>query len=477
MKQLTVIAPSAQYIGLQGEKAAYFLGIPYAKAPLGELRFRPPQLLDLATHTIIDATRQGKSPPQRVWERPSWAAKGPVLELDEDCLNLNVFTPEVDAKSRPVIVHVFGGGFEGGSANGGYLDGEAFVAMHDVVLVRVNFRVGALGFLDLRSAMMDETLTANAGLLDLIAALKWVQTNINAFGGNPEKVTLVGLSSGAFMIASLFGVPASKGLFQRAWLMSGSASRIIAQETANAMAEKFLLEAGIKPGDKQALAECPIETLLKAQTSVIATHLGVRNAPGGWTLGIVADGQVLEKHPLVALKAAERTDINLVLGWTRDEARMWYSFGIMPAPQDRENLLKTVRLFHTDGAQVLEEHESRYPEASLAELEERFLSETIYKKPALATAQAQHDAGGMSWVYEFAWEPRIEEGRLGASHGFDEAFVFGQVNPERVPYTQGSPEALPLADKMSLALISFVREGDPDWELFKGSLEYIQVFD
>jgi para-nitrobenzyl esterase len=147
--------------------------------------------------------------------------------MREDCLNLNVWTPSADEARRPVLVHVFGGGFERGSASEGLYDAAALVAQSSAPVVRVNFRIGALGFLFLADSFNEPLGASNLGVQDLIAALEWVRDNIAALGGDPDKVTLFGHSSGAFMIASLFAAPASRGLFARAWLQSGSASRVL----------------------------------------------------------------------------------------------------------------------------------------------------------------------------------------------------------------------------------------------------------
>ncbi|MDR3469958.1 MAG: carboxylesterase family protein [Xanthobacteraceae bacterium] len=473
---LAVETPAGRIVGLQRTGCAVFLGIPYAAPPVGALRFKPPQEVP-PSHGAIDATAEGLSPPQVRRNQAPWAPRRTPIITGEDCLNLNVFTPAADAAGRPVIVHVFGGGFEGGSANGGYQDNEGFATINDLVLVRVNFRVGVLGFLDLSTVMDDPAYTANAGVLDLTAALRWVRANIAAFGGDPGNVTLMGLSSGAFMIASLFGIPAAAGLFRRVWLMSGSASRVITKQTADAMARSFLEHAGVAAGDAAALSALPIETVLEVQQAIIETDLGIRNAPGGHTLSVVADGRVLTRHPLDALKAGAGNGIEMVAGWTRDEAHLWYAMGVMKPPADRASLLRTVARFHgAEAGEVLAGFEARMPGASLAAIEERFLSETIYRNPARATAAAQVAAGGTAWTYEFAWAPATEGGVLGASHGFDEPFVFGNVEADRIPYAAGSPRAQPLAAEMSAALRQFVRGSGMPWPQARGTHDDFRIF-
>ncbi|CAN7657417.1 carboxylesterase/lipase family protein [Neorhizobium sp. LjRoot104] len=464
MTAIDISSDGATYRGLVSARGLSFLGIPYGQPPVGTLRFQPPQAV--MAKGLVDATQPGKAPPQIRRPVPDWTTRNTGFETGEDCLNLNVFTPAADDASRPVIVHVLGGGFQTGSVNGGYQDELGFITRGDVVFVRPNFRTGALGFLHLGDVTGDGA-PANRGMLDLVLALEWVQAHIADFGGDPGNVTLVGLSSGGFTIGALFGMDGVAHLFRRAWMMSGSASRIIDPQTASGMALDFLQQAGIEPENRQALENLPVETILAVQERIIATDLGERNSPGGRTMGIVLDGTSLKRHPLEGLASGAYRDKQMVVGWTRDEARMWYAFGIMQAPQDRARVLSTVARFFPDRSEaVLAELEKAYPQAGLAELEERFLSATIYRDAAQRTASTHANAGGRAFAYEFAWVPDFEGGRLGSSHGFDEPFVFGNVEAERVPLAGGKPDAVRLAYEMSGALLEFAKTGRISWKEF-----------
>lgn len=450
----------ATYRGLRDARGDRFLGVPYAEPPTCERRFKPPVARENVG--LVEATRHGFAPPQAVRRAPAWAPQGDGFETGEDCLNLNIHTPAADDRRRPVIIHAFGGGFQSGAAQGGYLDDAAFAQHADVVLVRPNMRVGALGFLHLAEAFGPDYSAANRGMLDFIAALRWVHDNIAAFGGDPGNVTLAGMSSGSFTIAALFGVEGLADLYRRAWLMSGPASRIIAPETAAALTADFLERAGVAPGDEAALQGLPVETILSIQEQVLATHLGERNAPGGRTFGIVLDGTSLPRHPLDGLAAGRFSNHQIVTGWTRDEARMWYAFGMMPEVKDRATLIASIARFHPEDAEHhLAALEAEAPGLSFTQYEERFLSRAIYRDPALKTLAVHRDAGGQGFGYEFAWVPGFENGRLGAAHGFDEPFAFGQL--DRVPLAQDDPAAARLASEMSQALLAFARYGDPGW--------------
>jgi para-nitrobenzyl esterase len=465
----------AIYRGLSDATGQRFLGIRYGKAPTGPLRFRPPVRQE--NEGLVDATAFGHAPPQIRRKAPDWTPRGSGFETSEDCLNLNIHTPAADDRKRPVIVHAFGGGFQTGAAQGGYHDDAGFAARGDVVLVRPNMRTGALGFLHLGPSMGDDYAAANRGMLDFVAALQWVRDNIAAFGGDPGNVTLIGMSSGAFTIAALFGMDGVGDLYRRVWLMSGPASRIVQPETAAAIAADFLDKAGVVPGDREALAALPVETILAVQEQVVATHLGERNAPGGRTLGIVLDGASLHRHPLDGLASGQFRDHEIVLGWARDEARMWYAFGIMPQVSDRAALLASITRFRPDDpADQLARLETELPGRSWTEYEEIFLSRAIYRDPALATALAQDKAGGKAYAYEFGWVPGFEDGRLGAAHGSDEPFVFGNVEAERIPLAADDPHAAELAQQMSAALYAFARSGTPSWPQFTAAERAIARF-
>jgi para-nitrobenzyl esterase len=453
----------ATYRGLRDASGDRFLGIRYAEAPIGQRRFKPPEPIE--HQGIVEATRYGFAPPQARRPMPAWAPKGDGFETDEDCLNFNLYTPAADNGRRPVIVHAFGGGFQSGAAQGGWPNEPGFAQRGDVVLVRPNMRVGALGFLHLSDSFGPKYAATNRGMLDFIAALRWVHDNVAAFGGDPDNVTLVGMSSGAFTISALFGVDGLAHLYRRVWLMSGPASRIIDSATASALAADFLVKTGIRPGDAAALEALPVETILSVQEQVLATHLGERNAPGGRTFGIVLDEASLQRHPLQGLASGRFRDHRIVTGWTRDEARMWYAFGMMPEVTDRPSLLASIARFHPQDADaVLTALEAEAPGLNFTQYEERFLSQAIYRDPAIRTLAQHRDAGGTGFGYEFAWVPHIDNGRFGAAHGFDEPFVFGQL--VRVPLARNDNGAARLAASMFDALIGFARVGDPGWETY-----------
>jgi para-nitrobenzyl esterase len=460
MNMPTVRTPYGLLRGTATAHGLAFLGIRYARAR----RWRAPLAIRRAD-SEVDASRFGPSPPQIPSPATAWRPAFSPRAMSEDCLNLNVWTPATDGARRPVLVHVFGGGFETGSASEGPQDGAALSAQSGAVVVRVNFRIGALGFLHLADAFGDDYVAGNLGVQDLISALQWVNENIGALGGDPDNVTLFGLSSGAFMIASLFAMPASRGLFAKAWMQSGSASRVLTRAQGADVAAEFLSEVGVARRDGAALERLPIDAILAAQRKVAALDLGDRNAPGGRTLGIVEDGASLPEHPLRAFQRGDRRDVPVVLGHTRDEARLWFAAGVMRIPESFADVEAEVVRFAgaENGADLFAFYRERFPQADPAALREKFLGDAVYVLPAIRTAQAHENAAGAAHLYRFDWTPPGENAILGAAHGLDETFVWNVADAARSPIASGDAGASTLGAAMSGALIGFARSGNPGW--------------
>ncbi len=250
-----------------------FAGIPFAAPPIGPLRFRPPQPVPPWTG-VREAISSPPAPMQRLMQFPGL----PTLETNEDCLYLNVWTPELSGQ-RPVMVWIYGGGFESGSGSPPLTDGEAL--MHrDIVFVSFNYRVGALGFLHLADLGGPAWASAtNCGLLDQVAALQWVRKHIAAFGGDPNNVTVFGESAGGFSIGALLAMPAAAGLFDKAIMQSGATSRTFSREVATGIALDLLTRLGLSQPEQ--LLSVPAERILEVQLEVIDTDIGARNTPGG----------------------------------------------------------------------------------------------------------------------------------------------------------------------------------------------------
>jgi len=267
-----------------------FKGIPYAKPPVGELRFKPPQPPKPWSYTF-KAGMFGPVAPQAENEIGSTAAQ----EQSEDCLSLNVWTPAADGKHRPVMVWIHGGGFTNGSGSDDWYDGSTFTERGDVVVVTLNYRLGALGFLYLGGVGGPEyAQSGNLGLLDQVAALKWVRDNIAAFGGDPGNVTIFGESAGSMSVCTLMGMPAARGLFQKAIGESGALNLINNRNFASGITRQFMSYAGVT--DMAGLLSLTTEKILKAQSDLLD-----REGRVGTPLGPVIDGSVLPEPPLHAI--------------------------------------------------------------------------------------------------------------------------------------------------------------------------------
>jgi para-nitrobenzyl esterase len=469
---------------------ALFAGIPFAAPPTGPLRLRPPRP-PRPWRGVRDATRFRAAPPQTMpalmsgtratqsppapgsgtstTERPSAPGSGqraagappppassPFLvgDWDEDCLYLNVWTPD-PAGRRPVLVWIFGGGFDAGSAAPPFTDGAALSRLTGAVVVAANYRVGALGYLHLAGiGGPDWAGCSNLGLQDQAAALRWVRENIAAFGGDPGNVTVGGESAGAFSIGSLLAASAAAGTFHRAILSSGSADRIFDADTGTAIAAGLLAALGLETVD--ALLDAPVEKILAAQTAVVDADIGRRNLPNGRSWGVVLDGAVLPRHPLQAVSDGAAAGTGLLVGANREEVRLFQVMqGAAFTPADEGALLDEMRRAGVRSPErLLAGYRQRGPGADLAGLRSMFLTDAIYRRPASALAAAQAAAGGTAHAYLFS-APAMGPG-LGACHGADLMLLFDRVDP-------GNGELVAVRDDLVGAWARFAATGDPGW--------------
>ena len=316
MSMSEVIIESA-YGKLEGRKlneVYVWKGIPYAAPPLGDLRFRPPVPSE-AWDGVRNAAEFGPIALQAPSEVMNFL--GSELEKsDEDCLYLNVWSPGADGKRRPVMVWIHGGAFAAGSGSGAMYDGASFAAEGDVVVVTINYRLGVFGFLHLGETGGEEFAgSGNCGILDQVAALQWVQDNIEKFGGDPSQVTVFGESAGAMSIGVLLAMPAAKGLFQRAVLQSGAAANVHSTGIAEKVAGRLLAALDIGPGNIEKLREMPAQQLLK--TAALLPYI---------SLVPVVDGISLPEHPEQALAKGAAKDISILIGTNKDEYRLFSYF-------------------------------------------------------------------------------------------------------------------------------------------------------
>jgi para-nitrobenzyl esterase len=457
-----------------------FRGIPYAAPPTGALRFRAPNPV-AAWHGEREAVKFGPSAPQN----PSLLPGMDAGLQSEDCLYLNVYTPRADGARRPVLFWIHGGGFTGGSGGQALYDGGRLAARGDVVVVTINYRLGALGYTHLPG------LDANLGQQDQIAALRFVRDNIAAFGGDPSRVTIFGESAGGMAVATLLGMPEAKGLFRGAIAQSGAAHHVHSRESGARVAHALLAELGLGPTDFEKMRALPVASLLAAQASVLA-----ENARGGGLLAFAPalDADTLPRHPLEAVREGAARDVALLVGANRDETKLFRMGMASSTELDLAGLAKRVRgSLRAHGAD--ESHAERLIETyrvarsgrastEPGELLDALDSDRSFRVPAIRLAEAQAPQQPRTYKYFFTWSSPARRGTLGACHALELPFVFGTLDaPTMDRFAGKGPEAEALSAQMMDAWIAFARSGEPghatlpSWPAYDAAKRATLVFD
>ncbi len=440
-----------------------FRGIPYGADAGGHNRFRAPASPRPWTE-VRDALRFG---PSAVQLQPGG---GPARTDDplsvrnaggEDCLVLNVWTPDT-AGQRPVMVWFHGGGFTVGSASSPLYDGAALAREGDVVVVSVNHRLGLLGYLQLDALFGDDYAdSGNAGVLDLVAALHWVRKNAARFGGDAGSVTIFGESGGGGKVCALLAAPRARGLFHRAIVQSGPPFQLPDLEQARRTAAEVLQRLELDPTrGPEPLLKLPADRLLQVQ---VAMGAGGGPSPGGMSFAPVIDRHVLDDWPEPALAAGAAADVPLLIGTNLDEAR----FMLMMHRELRKNppelsaaeLVERVSPGCDAGtADLVARYQALYPELSRFDLLLRIESEQFRVRSIRLAEHRLQAAGAPVYMYLLSWTtPRLA--KYGAYHGLELPFLFGTL--ATVPHLAADPEAEALARRMRQSWVAFARDGVP----------------
>ncbi|WP_282692151.1 carboxylesterase family protein [Streptomyces sp. CC208A] len=440
------------------EGVAGFLGVPYARAPFGELRFRAPEPVE-PWEGVRKATEFGPTAPKRPYAPPLDALLPDPAVDGDDCLNVNIWAPwgpsgpaaGPDGAGRPVMVWIHGGSLLHGSNAVPVYDGTAF-ARDGVVLVSVNYRLGIEGFGVFPDA------PADLGLRDQIAALRWVRENVAAFGGDPERVTVFGESAGAISIAALLASPLARGLFRRAVVQSGAPMAVPlgrARRTTEAVARRL----GV-PATAEAFAAVDRERLLTAQTEVTAK--GSPLTGGGHAFRIVVDGEVLPRDPAEALAAGESAGVDLLLGTTTEEYRLWFvPNGLV---ERLSPLMLRAALWRTRvPSRTARVYRANRPQARPGEVLGALATDKLLRVPLnrIADARLRSGAAGRTYLYEFGWPSPVLG--LGACHALELGFVFDTLDTPEAEAMTGPDAPRDLAAAMHAAWVAFAAEGDPGW--------------
>lgn len=445
----------------QGDTAA-FLNIPYAAPPRGAGRFEPPQPHE-PWDGVRDATVPGPNAPQserRLGSVDMSPYFGTGWSRGEDYLTANVWTPAAANGDLPVMVFVHGGGFVAGSTRSALYDGSAF-ARDGVVLVTLNYRLGIAGFLDIPGA------PANRGLLDVVAALRWVRENIAAFGGDPHNVTLFGQSAGATIVGGVLAAPEAAGLFRRAIVQSGSGLGAFTTEQAARVTRAAAEALGIEPR-VDAFANISDDRLVEAGSRLAGINLQTETHHDP-LIGLSPFSLVLDTQPAESVAAGLSSAIHLLIGTNTEEGNLYLVPVGKYATSTTGDVDDAAARAHLKPARLVETYRKARPEASFGELRSAIMGDALFGAGswALTGAHAAH-LESATYAYEFAWRSHALDGELGATHAVELPFVFDVAH---FPQLHGSaallgPDKPPadLAARMHETWVRFARTGNPGWD-------------
>ena len=467
-----------------------FRGIPYAATTAGRNRFAPPVKVTPWTG-VRSALYYGQVSPQI--PRADWAndENAFLFQWDdgqpgEDCLRVNVWTPGLDARRRPVMVWIHGGGFTAGSGQEQpAYSGENLSRRGDVVVVSVNHRLGVLGYLNLAEYGAPYAESASAGMLDLVAALEWVRDDIASFGGDPGNVTIFGQSGGGAKVSTLLAMPAAKGLVHKAVVQSGSGLRMVKPEHSAALAAAVLSHLGIGRADIGRMHDLPVQALIEAQIAAAKTL--PPNVPGGggptddrrgW--GPTVDGVVLPHHPFDPAAPAQALQVPMLIGTVLNETSPSMVNAQAELLSDADMMAELTKRYGAKSRDVAAAARRIYPRARPVELL------AIINRPrinAITQASRKVAQGGASvYMYLFQWQTPILDGRPRAFHCSEIPFVFDNTDVSAFA-TGGTAQARALGAKVSEAWINFARKGNPNhaglpsWPAFTPEPGPLMVFD
>lgn len=452
-----------------------FSGIPYAAAPVGERRWRPPAPPE-PWGGIRECDTFGPAAPQAQGFMDE-ALGGIPGEFSEDCLNLNIWSPGLDDVRRPVMVWVHGGSFMTGTGSSGLYRGGVLSREGDVVVVTINYRLGLLGFLahpvleESGQTWLDGRDWAgcgNWGLADQVAALAWVRDHIAGFGGDPDNVTLFGESAGGMSVSTLMATPAATGLFHKAIVESGPPYTCTIEVAAD-RAERLAERLGV-PCTRDALVALPPERLVAAGNEYSNEDGGV---DAGLLMTPVVDGGLVPVAPAEAAAAGTAAAVPLLIGTTRDESaffalgspklmsldmgglRRWMR-RITPDQESADGVIATVQTARSERGESIEPRD----------LWSAIATEYVFRVGTVRFASAHAaaaDPGVGTFAYLFTWSSPAFDGVLGSCHALEIPFVFGTLKNEAIQaFSGGGEDAFALSGAIRRAWTSFARTGVPE---------------
>lgn len=459
-------------LGHRRDGVREFLGIPYAAPPVGALRWQPPQPAT-AWSTPRDATRRRDACPQPY--------EGFARETSEDCLNLNVWIPDGATAALPVLLWIHGGGFYQGSGSDDLYDGASLARSTRAIVVTLNYRLGALGFLShpaLTTATAPRRALPAVGLLDQRAAMQWVQRNIAAFGGDPASVVLDGESAGAWSICSHLAMPASRGLFARAILQSGACSDALyfTAEAANAQGEQLAIKLGCSPTPSGTdVASCLRSKPADEVIAAIPFRRGTLLQPGAWW-GPIIDGAELPRAPLSAIAAGDFARVPLILGTARAEGTLHTMSFDQVTPDELTWFISTTFGAHA-AAPVISHYAGATPKSILSDVVSHGIFRCNNRRVARAASAHGVPVYLYEWTHALAGPPNVHA--LGATHGIDLFFLWDFTTSGPGPRIGPSPAERPLVELTRQLWSAFLHTGapTPSWPRYSSSTDAHFVLD
>jgi para-nitrobenzyl esterase len=464
MTEPIVETESGKVKGKISDHLNVFKGIPFAAQPVGERRWLPPEPAEHWTG-VRAADSFGPICPQLQEPSAVFTRAGPPPVMNEDCLYLNVTSPDLAGEKRPVMVWIHGGGFTTGAGSLPIYNPRRLAKQGNMVIVAINYRLSVFGFLNLDKITKGAIpATGNEGLLDQIAALNWVNRNIEAFGGDPGNVTIFGESAGAMGIANLLGMPEASGLFHRAVLQSGAAHSTNSMNRAVVVAENLMDILKADPADAGSLLSLTSEQLLSGLKEVTTRLRDPKYNVEGLALQPTLDNKVLTRFPLESMKDGSAAKIPVLVGTNLDEWRLMAAMDPDVAKLDEEGLIKRFERLaeYTDVREMVKTYQaSRAERGASTTPPDIFMAiqgDWAFRIPALRSTELQQSLGAPTYAYLFTWTSPMADGKLGSCHALDLPFVFGVLDDN---FSGSGPEAEALRDNMQNAWLSFAANSDP----------------
>jgi para-nitrobenzyl esterase len=487
-RYVEVATTAGRVRGVDTAGIATFKGIPYGASTAGKNRFMPP--VAAASWTgVRDALEYGPSAPQRDPAAPvregsglAVAAAGLPAE-SEDCLVLNVWTPGTgDGAKRPVMLWCHGGGFATGSGSSPVTDGTNLARRGDVVVVSINHRLNVLGFTYLGdrgdAAGAEFAQSGDAGMLDIVQALRWVRDNIASFGGDPGNVTVFGQSGGGRKVATLLAMPSAKGLFHRAIIESGATIKLVERDQGAVVARELFAKLGLASTQVRELQALPLDRVMRAYFETVRA-MNVDQMTMGFSPTV--DGTAVPRHPFHPTASDVSADVPLMIGSTRTELTSSAEPAMFSLTDDAMRA-QAGELFGAASGSIVDVYRKANPGASPSDLYFLMASDHRYGAPVMKIAERRAAlAQGAVYLYYFRWETPLDGGRLKSPHTIEIPFAFHNLDAS--PLTKGVSSAPALADQVSDAWIAFARSGNPNtpklprWPAFDAAKRPTMVFD